>query len=98
MFHGRLPTGTLATIALVTGKAYERPVAGLPVPATLRVKAEDAGIVWERDKLLVAKVLKIEKHPDPEVLKLKLVTLDYGAPEPKTRRHIEKLVTNLAYP
>jgi phenylalanyl-tRNA synthetase beta chain len=59
-------------------------VFGLPVPATLRVKAEDAGIVWDRDKLLIAKVLKIEKHPDPKITKLKLVTLDCGAKEPKT--------------
>src|SRR5258708_5246343 len=57
-------------------------VFGLPVPPTLRVKPEDAGIVWDRDKLVVAKVLKIEKHPDAE--KLKLVTLDYGAAQPKT--------------
>ena len=57
-------------------------VFGLPVPATLRVKPEDAGIVWERDKLVVAKVLEITKHPDAE--KLKLVKLDLGAGEPKT--------------
>jgi phenylalanyl-tRNA synthetase beta chain len=59
-------------------------VFGLPVPAGLRVKPEDAGLVWERDKLVVAKVLKIEKHPNPEVTKLKLVTLDYGTGAPKT--------------
>src|SRR4051812_25877589 len=57
-------------------------VFGLPAPPTLRVKPEDAGIVWDRDKLVVAQVLKIEKPPDAE--KLKLVTLDYGAKEPKT--------------
>lgn len=57
-------------------------VFGLPVPPGLRVKPEDAGIVWDRDKLVVAKVVKIEKHPNAE--KLKLVTLDYGASEPKT--------------
>ncbi len=57
-------------------------VFGLPVPATLRVKPEDAGIVWERDKLLVAKVIEITKHPDAE--KLKLVTLDLGTGTPKT--------------
>ena len=56
-------------------------VFGLPVPPSLRVKPEDAGIVWERDKLVVAKVLEITKHPDAE--KLKLVKLDYGAKEPK---------------
>ena len=54
-------------------------VFGLPVPATLRVKPEDAGIVWERDKLVVAKVLEITKHPDAE--KLKLVKLDLGGTE-----------------
>lgn len=57
-------------------------VFGRPVPAGLRIKPEDAGLIWERDKIVVAKVLKIEKHPDAD--KLKLVTVDYGAAEPKT--------------
>lgn len=57
-------------------------VFGLPAAGTLRVKAEDAGVVWERDKLVVAQVLEITKHPDAE--KLKLVKLDHGGPEPKT--------------
>ncbi len=55
---------------------------GLPVPAGIRVKPEDAGLVWEKDKVVVAKVLEITKHPDAD--KLKLVKLDYGAGEPKT--------------
>lgn len=54
---------------------------GVPAPGTLRVKLEDAGLVWERDKLVVAQVIQITKHPDAE--KLKLVLLDYGAGEPK---------------
>jgi phenylalanyl-tRNA synthetase beta chain len=57
-------------------------VVGLPVPPGLMVKPEDATPVWERDKVVAAKVLKIEKHPDAD--KLKLVTADYGAAEPKT--------------
>src|SRR5262245_55593845 len=57
-------------------------VFGLPVPAGLRVKPEDAGLPWDADKVLVAKVLEITKHPDAE--KLKLVKLDLGAGEPKT--------------
>ncbi|MFO0800257.1 MAG: phenylalanine--tRNA ligase subunit beta [Gemmataceae bacterium] len=57
-------------------------VFGLPVPAALRVKPENAGLVWERDKVVLGRVLKIEKHPDAD--KLKLVTIDYGAAEPKT--------------
>ncbi|MCS6866024.1 MAG: phenylalanine--tRNA ligase subunit beta [Gemmataceae bacterium] len=56
-------------------------VYGLPVPPTLRVKPDEAGLVWDRDKLVVAKVLAITKHPDAE--KLKLVQLDYGHKQPK---------------
>lgn len=55
---------------------------GLPAPDGLRVKPEDAGLPWDADKVVVAKVQKIEKHPDAD--KLKLVTVDYGAAEPKT--------------
>ncbi|MFM8274200.1 MAG: phenylalanine--tRNA ligase subunit beta [Gemmata sp.] len=55
---------------------------GVPAPGTLRVKPEDAGLVWERDKLLVAQVLEITKHPNADTLKL--VKLDLGAAEPKT--------------
>jgi phenylalanyl-tRNA synthetase beta chain len=57
-------------------------VFGLPTPAGLRVKPEDRTPVWDRDKLVVAKVLQIDKHPNAD--KLKLVKLDYGAGEPKT--------------
>jgi phenylalanyl-tRNA synthetase beta chain len=57
-------------------------VFGLVVPAGLRVKQEDAGIVWERDKLIVARVLEITKHPNADTLKL--VKLDLGKAEPKT--------------
>ncbi|HET6575487.1 MAG TPA: hypothetical protein VFG68_17930, partial [Fimbriiglobus sp.] len=57
-------------------------VFGLPVPEGLRVRPEDATPVWDRDKVVVAKVLGITKHPNAD--KLKLVELDYGAGEPKT--------------
>jgi phenylalanyl-tRNA synthetase beta chain len=56
-------------------------VLGLPVPEGLRVKAEEAGPVWAADKVVVARVLKVEKHPNAD--KLRLATLDYGAKEPK---------------
>ncbi|QEG29273.1 Phenylalanine--tRNA ligase beta subunit [Gemmata obscuriglobus] len=55
---------------------------GVPAAGTLRVKPEDAGLVWERDKLVVAQVLEITKHPNAD--SLKLVKLNYGAGEPKT--------------
>ncbi len=55
---------------------------GVGAPTGIRVKPEDAGLVWERDKVMVAKVIEITKHPEAD--KLKLVKLDYGAAEPKT--------------
>jgi phenylalanyl-tRNA synthetase beta chain len=57
-------------------------VFGLPVSGTLRVKPEDAGIVWERDKLIVAKVLEITKHPNADTLRM--VKLDLGGGKEKT--------------
>jgi len=83
--HVPLPADPAALIERLTLAGMESAgvkVFGLAVPAGLRVKPEDAGLVWERDKVVVAKVLKIEKHPDAD--KLKLVTVDYGAAEPKT--------------
>jgi phenylalanyl-tRNA synthetase beta chain len=49
---------------------------GLPAPEGLRVKAEEAGPVWDRDKVFVAEVVKVEKHPDAD--RLKLPTVAYG--------------------
>jgi phenylalanyl-tRNA synthetase beta chain len=54
---------------------------GLPTPVNLRVKVEEPGPVWDRDKILTAQVLKIEKHPNAD--KLKLVDLDIGTGTPK---------------
>src|SRR5205823_3767689 len=56
-------------------------VFGVPVPAGLRVKPEDQTPAWDADKIVVAKVLSIEKVPGAD--KLKFVTVEYGAAEPK---------------
>src|SRR5262245_39842249 len=56
-------------------------VYGLPVPEGVRVKPDEAGPVWNREKLVTAKVLRVEKHPNAD--KLKLVQLDYGIGTPK---------------
>jgi phenylalanyl-tRNA synthetase beta chain len=80
-----LPTDPAAFIERLTIAGLEAAgvkVFGVPVPAGLSVKPEDAGLVWENDKVMVAKVLEITKHPEAD--KLKLVKLDYGGPEPKT--------------
>ena len=49
---------------------------GMPPPEVLRVKSEEAGPVWDRDKIIVAQVVSVEKHPNAD--KLKLPTVDYG--------------------
>jgi phenylalanyl-tRNA synthetase beta chain len=54
---------------------------GVPVPDGLRAKASDAGPAWAPDKVVVGRVVKVEKHPNAD--KLKLVTADYGAAEPR---------------
>src|SRR4051812_18073328 len=54
---------------------------GLPVPAGARVSPEAAGPVWAPEKVVTAQVLKVEKHPNAD--KLKLVHAEYGAAQPK---------------
>jgi phenylalanyl-tRNA synthetase beta chain len=54
---------------------------GLPAPENLPVKVEEPGPVWQRDKILVGEVLKVEQHPNAD--RLTLATVDYGATEPK---------------
>jgi phenylalanyl-tRNA synthetase beta chain len=55
---------------------------GVPAPPGLHVKTEDAGPVWDRDKIVIARVLRVEQHPNAD--RLTLATVEYGAPEPKT--------------
>ncbi len=56
-------------------------VIGLPDPEGLHVKAEDAGPIWDPEKVLVAQVLQVEKHPNAD--RLTMVTLDHGAAQPR---------------
>lgn len=49
---------------------------GLPVPEGLRLSPEQIGPVWDDDKVLVAEVLEVRKHPDAD--RLHLVELNYG--------------------
>ena len=51
---------------------------GVPVPEGLRVKSAEAGPVWPTDKIVFARVQKVEPHPDPVVVNLKLPTVEYG--------------------
>src|SRR5438128_487598 len=55
---------------------------GLPAPEGLRVKAEDAGPVWDRDKVILGKIVGVERHPDAD--RLTLPTVDIGGGRTKT--------------
>ena len=78
-------------------------VLGLPIPEGIRVKAEDRGPVWERDKIVIAEILKVEKHPDADRLNLPTVTwgegkvkqLVTGAPNIKAGDKGQKVVLGL---
>ncbi len=60
---------------------------GTPAPEGLRVKSAEAGPVWSPDKIVLARVTKVEPHPDPAVVNLKLPTVEYG------QGRIKQLVT-----
>lgn len=53
-------------------------VLGLPIPDGVRVKAEERGPVWDRDKIVIAQVTGVEKHPNADRLKLPTVTWGEG--------------------
>jgi phenylalanyl-tRNA synthetase beta chain len=62
---------TMAGLEVAAFRSY-----GLPAPEGLRIKQEEPGPVWDRDKVLVAQLLRVDKHPNAD--KLKLPTVEYG--------------------
>jgi phenylalanyl-tRNA synthetase beta chain len=55
---------------------------GLAPPEGLRVKAEEAGPIWDRDKVLIGEIVGVDRHPDAD--RLTLPTVHYG--EGRTRQ------------
>ncbi|HZZ77859.1 MAG TPA: phenylalanine--tRNA ligase subunit beta [Gemmataceae bacterium] len=64
---------TLAGLEVASTRVF-----GLPIPEGVRVKPEERGPVWDRDKIFVAEVLGVEKHPNADKLKLPTVTWGPG--------------------
>ena len=55
--------------------------AGLEVKEIDRIGLPGAALEWDREKLVLGRLLKVEQHPDAD--RLVLATVDYGAAEPK---------------
>jgi phenylalanyl-tRNA synthetase beta chain len=53
-------------------------ILGLPTPDGVRIKAEDRGPVWDRDKIFIAQVLGVEPHPNADRLRLPTVIWGEG--------------------
>ncbi len=55
--------------------------AGLEVESISYLGLPGAELEWDRERIVLAQVLKVEQHPDAD--RLVLATVDYGAAEPK---------------
>ncbi len=55
--------------------------AGLEVESIDLIGLPGAELEWDRERIVLAQVLKVEQHPDAD--RLVLATVDYGAAEPK---------------
>ncbi len=55
--------------------------AGLEVESITRVGLPGAALEWDRERVVLGRILRVEPHPDAD--RLVLATVDYGAAEPK---------------
>lgn len=55
--------------------------AGLEVDKIDRIGLPGAALEWDREKVVLGRILKVEQHPNAD--RLVLATVDYGAAEPK---------------
>src|SRR6516162_474758 len=80
-----LPTSTAQLAERLTLAGLEVSgvrVLGLPIPESLKLKEEEIGPVWQRDKIIIGQILSVERHPDAD--RLTLPAIDYGTGQPKT--------------
>ncbi|MFO0879566.1 MAG: phenylalanine--tRNA ligase subunit beta [Gemmataceae bacterium] len=77
---------------------------GLPAPDDLRLRGEEAGPVWDRDRVIIGQLTAVEKHPNADKLKLPVVDLGAGrslqlvtgAPNIQVGERGQKVVVGLA--
>src|SRR5687767_1329001 len=72
------PAALIERLTLVGLEVASVRVLGLPIPEGVRVKPEDRGPVWDRDKIVIAQITGVEKHPNADRLKLPTVTWGEG--------------------
>src|SRR5262245_58448525 len=78
-----LPVAALAERLTLAGLEVSGvQVLGLPPPEGLRLKADDAGPVWDKDKVIIGEILEVQRHPDAD--RLTLPTVAYGQGRTKT--------------
>ncbi len=98
------PTRLVERLTLAGLEVAGVQVLGLPIPDGLRLKPEDRGPVWDRDKIVIAEILAVERHPNADRLSLPTVTwgegkikqLVTGAPNIKAGDKGQKVVLALA--
>ena len=100
----KLPVAQLAERLTLAGlEVASVRLIGVSAPEGLRVKGEDAGPVWDRDKILIGEILSVAPHPDADKLTLPTVTfggastkqLVTGAPNIKIGDKGQKVVVAL---
>ncbi len=74
---------TIAGLEVISCRLY-----GQKPASDLKVKLEEPGPVWDREKVVIAQVKSVSKHPNAD--KLKLVQLEYGE---GTTKQVKQVVT-----
>jgi phenylalanyl-tRNA synthetase beta chain len=57
-------------------------LAGLEVGSIEQIGIDGADLVWDRDKMVLGHILRVEQHPNAD--RLVLATVDIGTPKPET--------------